>query len=212
MLFRSKWPIVFAGLLLDDADMRMPTKSWPSARFQEDDQTAMLPVTFQDKILETTWNGAKVYFVGHTIQSDGGKRGQWEDGKGPIDLVNPKDWPRPGAKSLASEGYRTSNTSSAWVAQALAMRLMHAEPHWAHDAFFAYVDRWMTEDDTKLVQLQKENGRRDITTKKFGEWPRQGSVSGRGALWVAELWKQHRNNIPVGKDGAKTPPAEATWK
>ena len=33
---------------------------------------------------------------------------------------------------------------------------MHAEKYWDHDAFFSYVDRWMTEDDTQFLKIIQE--------------------------------------------------------
>ena len=57
--------------------------------------------------------------------------------------------PRTGASDM-NESYRRASTSHGWVGEALAARIMHAEKYWDHDAFFSYVDRWMTEDDTEL--------------------------------------------------------------
>ncbi|MEK7413583.1 MAG: hypothetical protein AAB263_09755 [Planctomycetota bacterium] len=205
-----KWPIIFAGLMLADADMQSPKKAYPKARFHEDDQTAMCPYTYKDKVYERGASGARAIFVGHSMWTDGATRGDWDAGKGPIDLFHPKDWPRQGSPGIASEGYRISNTSSAWVGQALAARLMHAEKIWNHEAYFAYVDRWMTEDDTALAQAKKDTGRTDVTATKIGEWGRQGNVTGNP--FIREMWKLYRNNIPPGPNGEKTPPAEETWK
>ncbi|MEK7412264.1 MAG: hypothetical protein AAB263_02970 [Planctomycetota bacterium] len=210
-----KWPIVFAGLLLDDQDMQQPKIAYPTARFQEDDQTAMCPITYRGQTFEHGYTGAKAIFIGHTWAGDGGDRGKWEHGQGILDLYHPKDWPLPGKDLLSSEGYRIANTSRAWVGQALAMRLMHAEKVWNHDAFFAYVDRWMTEDDTEHVKaVAAEKGRKDFTKLKFGDLNRQGSVASSHykILWVKNLWLKYRNNIPPGPNGEKTPPAETTWK
>ena len=54
-----------------------------------------------------------------------------------------------------SESYRRCCTSAAWVAEALALRLMKAEPAWDHDAFFDYCDRWMFEDETEALKTLK---------------------------------------------------------
>ena len=92
--------------------------------------------------------------------------------------------------------------------------LMHQEKAWDHDAFFAYVDRWMTEDDTAQVQALKEGGREDRTGKKSGEFGRQGYISNpaKTLVWVKAMWQKYRNDIPLGPSGEKTPPAETTWK
>jgi hypothetical protein len=206
-----KWPIVFAGIMLGDEQMQSPMKHYPECRFAEDDQTAFCPYTYKDKVYDQCWTGAKVFFVGHSSWLNGGRSGSFEGGSGPIELFHPKDWPIPGKPVLSSEGYRRANTSPCWVGQALAMRLMHVEKIWNHDPFFAYVDRWMTEDDTQHVQVLKENGRQDMTNTKPGEFYRQGYVS-NGPKWVKEMWLKHRNNLPPGPNGEKTPNAETTWK
>jgi len=94
---------------------------------------------------------------------------------------------------------------NAWVAEALAARIMHAEKDWDHDAFFAYEDRWMTEDDTAFVKQIKDQTGWDFSA----DWQLQR------ATWypfVNEMWKKYRDNLPPGPNGEKTPPAEETWK
>jgi hypothetical protein len=205
-----KGPLVLAGIFLGDEDMQSPTKKYPECHFAEDDQTAFFPYTYKGKTYEQAWTGAKVFFTGHSPWQNGGILGDWDRGWGPLELFHPKDWPIPGKPVLASEGYRRANTSPSWVAQALAFRLLHAEQIWNHDPFFAYVDRWMTEDDTAHIQVLKENGRQDMTKSKPGDFSRQGNVS-NGPKWVKEMWLKHRNNLPPGPNGEKTPNAESTW-
>jgi len=203
-----KWIILQAGILLGDKGMQSPNRKYPNCLFHEDNQTALGPVTYKGKTYATSWSGTKAIFMGHSpylIE----RKGHWEDGWGPVDLFAPKDWPLPG-KLTSSEGYRRANTSACWVGEALAARLLHAEKIWNHDAFFAYVDRWMTQDDTKLNQALKDANRADYTTKKSGDFGRQGFV--HGPAWVKEAWRKWRGSIPPAPDGTKTPPADATWK
>jgi len=204
-----KWPIIFAGMMLDDADMLNIKKKYPKVRFHEDDQTAFGPVTYRGKTYKTSFSGSKAIFMGHSPYKMKNGSSHWDRGRGVVDLFHPKDWPLPG-KLTSSEGYRRSNTSACWVGQALAARLMHAEKYWNHDAFFAYVDRWMTEDDTVINEALKETGRADYSGKKFGQFGRHGYV--HGPRWVKGMWKKYRNNLPPAPDGSKTPPAEKTWK
>ncbi|MCZ7648249.1 MAG: hypothetical protein M5U26_23825 [Planctomycetota bacterium] len=88
-----KWPIVFAGMLLDDPEMKELKKTLPDSVFQEDQQTALCPVTYRGQTFERGWTGAKAVFMGHSIEGFGGARGSWEGGFGPVDLFHPKDWP-----------------------------------------------------------------------------------------------------------------------
>jgi len=205
-----KWPIVFAGLMLDDAEMQSPTKVLPKLHFHEDDQTALCPYAYRGQTHERGWTGARAIFTGHSLPR-GGATGRWEDGWGTVDVYPPSQWPRlKGGRVPASEGYRRANTSNSWVGQALAVRLMHAERVWSHDAFFAYVDRWMTEDDTAAVTAIRDAGGMDWTKVKPGDFGRQGYVM--QAKFVRELWDQYRNNLPPAPDGHRDPPATETWK
>jgi hypothetical protein len=84
-----------------------------------------------------------------------------------------------------SEAYRRTCTGGGWVAQALALRLLHAEKAWGHDAFFDYVDRWMHEDDADFVRTIK----RDTGKDHNKDWARQGQC------WddfAEEMWARHR--------------------
>jgi hypothetical protein len=212
-----KWPILLAGIMLDDPELKAPQAKLPNLVFHEDQQTAFGPVTYRGQTFETSWTGAKVIFMGHTPYlikpTKEAEEGHWKDGWGLLDVYPPSQWPLKTEGQLrASEAYRRANTSGAWVAEALAARVLHAEKVWNHDAFFAYEDRWMTEPDTP-EHLQA------IKDAKFGDfggpnaaWQRQGSVSVTGSRWVKDAWVKYRDNLPPSADGSKTPPAETTWK
>jgi len=207
-----KWPIVFAGVMLGDEDLQSPAKKLPNLAFHEDDQTALGPITYRGKTYERSWSGSRAIFMGHSPYLMDSMKDHWERGWGAIDVFPPSEWPKrkDGGKVLASEGYRRANTSISWVGTALAARMMHVEKVWNHDAFFAYVDRWMTEDDTKLNEAMKEAGWQDYTKTPPGRNGRQGQIG--GAPWTRDMWNKYRNNLPPAADGSKTPPAEVTWK
>jgi len=205
-----KWPIVFAGIMLGDPDMQSPARRLPKLHFHEDDQTALCPYEYRGKVHERGWTGAKAIFTGHSLPRNP-HCGRWEDGWGTVDLYPPSEWPnlKPG-RAPASEGYRRANTSNSWVGEALAARLMHAEKVWGHDAFFAYVDRWMAEDDTPFVEAIRSAGGMDWTKAKRGEFGRQGFVM--QAKFVREMWDTYRDHPPPAPDGHRYLPAERTWK
>lgn len=169
-----KFPIVFAGLLLGDEEMASPTKSFPKVEFGEDNQT----------MYGAGWTGAKALFAGHSgIQSATGKpeRPQW----GPYEHLHPAKWTK---SQLQSEAYRRANTSSSWVGQALVIRLLKAERQWNHDAFFDYVDRWMTEDDrAHRAEIMKYH-----PEAEFGD---QHGWTHQGYTWepfVRSMWELYR--------------------
>ena len=205
-----KWPIVFAGIMLDDADMQSPKKRLPKLHFHEDDQTALCPYEYRGKVHQHGWTGAKAIFTGHSLPRGGGT-GSFENGWGCVDVYPPSEWPRlKPARFPASEGYRRANTSASWVGEALVIRLMQAEKVWDHDAFLAYVDRWMTEDDTPFVEAIKQAGGHDWTGVPRGQFGRQGFLM--HAKFVRETWDKYRNHLPRAPDGHRDQTAEETWK
>lgn len=171
-----KWPIVFAGILFGDHDMASPNSAYPEIRFGEDMHTAFA----NDLPYGQAWNGATVVYTGHM--------GVWNSetvsstpGWGPYEHLSPDEW----IESLG-EGYRRCCTSLSWVGQALAARLMEAQDEWNHDAFFAYVDRWMdpTGDDEYTQQIYEMTG-----------WDYRASWQSHGQAWdqfVNEMWASYR--------------------
>jgi hypothetical protein len=162
-----KWPILLAGILLGDPDMQSPGKSFPAVQFGEDMQT----------MYGRGWTGAKALYAGH-VGKDGlaGKTG-W----GAYEHLPPLEWP-----ARIGEDYRRCCTSVAWVGQALAARLLQARGPWGHDAFFDYVDRWMTEDDREAVEeIQKARG-----WDYFAPWGRQRQA---WDPFVNEMWWKYRH-------------------
>jgi hypothetical protein len=116
-----KWPILFAGLMLDDAEMleRAATHT-----FSEDQQT----------YYGRGWAGQPVLF--QMVSHHGPRR--------PYEEHHPDEWD---AMDKRSESYRMCCTAKAWIGTALAAQLMRARRHWNHDAYFDYCDRWMAPDD-----------------------------------------------------------------
>jgi hypothetical protein len=180
-----KWPIIFAGMLLGDSEMQKPNKTYPYLNFSEDTQT----------IFGDSWTGAKVVWAGHM-----GKNGhpKYPD-RGAYEHLLPEKW-----EGDTGENYRRCCTSNTWVGEALAARILHAEKFWDHDAFFAYVDRWMTEDDSKLIKIIKDARGKDYSVN----WARQGST---WDPFVTDMWRKYRNHLLPGPDGTMTPNAENTW-
>ncbi|MBN2475757.1 MAG: hypothetical protein JXB62_14190 [Pirellulales bacterium] len=179
-----KLPIVLAGLLLGDDELANVNRSFPKASFGEDEQTA-----YGD-----AWTGAKVVFAGHSgIDAATGIGRVRGSGWGPYEHMHPSQWKQ---GQNTSESYRRCCTSVGWVAQALALRLIHAEKAWGHDAFLDYVDRWMHEDDGAFVKTIKEETGNDHDK----DWARQGQA---WDAFVNEMWARHRPTLQVPTDGWK---------
>lgn len=183
-----KLPIVFAGVLLGDESLANVNLSFPKVSFGEDEQTA-----YGD-----CWTGAKVVFAGHSgidVVTGVGRNQERGNPWGPYEHTPPSQW-KDGQNT--SESYRRCCTSVGWVAQALALRLMHAEKSWSHDPFFDYVDRWMYENDAAFVKTIQEATGKDHDK----EWARQGQA---WDAFVNEMWAQRRAALPAPTDGWKQP-------
>jgi len=171
-----KWPIVFAGMLFGDPAMSAPSITYPEVQFGEDMHTAFA----SDLPYGPAYNGATVVYTGHV--------GVWQGEPvsddpawGPYEHLPPDQWLDP-----IGENYRRCCTSVAWVGQALAARLMDARETWSHDAFFAYVDRWMdpTGDDAYTQEIY------DLTGLDYrADWQRQGQA---WDPFVEEMWAAYR--------------------
>jgi hypothetical protein len=118
------------------------------------------------------WQGATVIYGGHYgVLADGTpvSPGLY----GPYEQLPPAQWPLliPPTEQLG-EAYRRCCTSVSWVGEALAIRILGGKSLWNHPAFFDYVDRWMTEDDTQAVaDIQTQSG------FDYGaNWERQGQT------------------------------------
>lgn len=171
-----KWTIIFAGLMLGDADMRSPNTKYPKCVFGEDTQTAF----------GKSWTGADVVFMSHPAWVK-----ESPELKSPAEVYGTDAWGR----WSSSEGYRRCCTSVEWPGETLAARLMRAEKLWNHDAFFAYVDRWMTEDNVKWAkELRKAV---EAGGGKPTAWFEKATQP-TGALQL-ELWTKYRNNLPPAK-------------
>ena len=176
-----KWPIVFAGMLLGDEAMSKPTESLDHAVFSEDEQTRY----------GEAWHGATVIYGGHM-----GERNADDFRQILHEVVHPKDWPFNEKASrkwqlaaATNESYRRCCTSSSWVGSALAMHLMKAEENWDHPAFFDYVDRWMTEDDTVINETISAELKKRGNTRGF----RAERERAQGMAWdrfTIEMWEK----------------------
>jgi len=164
-----KWPILFAGIMLGDQDI-LSFQAQCKARFGEDMQT----------MHGQGWNGATALYAGHV----GAKGSTREKGWGAYEHLHPSQW-----ESMIGESYRRCCTSNAWVGQALAARIMHAEARWNHDAFFDYVDRWMEEDDAQDIKIIKESTGKDFSASYLRQ--RQAWDP-----FVREMWAKYRHNVP----------------
>ena len=167
-----KWPIVFAGLLFGDEKMAAPTKTYPRLVFQEDNQT----------LYDDCFTGAGVVYGGHAGWRTADRRSY---GWGPYENLHPTRW-----TGWIGTSYRTNMTSSTWVGEALAIRILRAEKEWNYDPFLDYCDRWMYEPDPGYRNPSR------FSTQGFAWDP-----------FAEAMWKAYREKLPAipGRDTAQRP-------
>jgi hypothetical protein len=188
-----KLPIIFAGILLNNDGMKNVSANYPN-KFGEDMQTLYIKNLPPAGTYLQAWQGATVIYGGHYgVNADGSvvSPGLY----GPYEQLQPSQWGilTPPGEQLG-EAYRRCCTSVSWVGEALAMRLMNAESVWNYQAFFDYVDRWMTEDDTQAVAEIKAQTGFDYSAN----WERQGQTQYwlQGEFpqytFIDDMWKAYR--------------------
>jgi hypothetical protein len=186
-----KLPIIFAGILLGDQAMQNVSATYPD-RFGEDTQTVHV-----DEIpggYTRAWQGATVIYGGHYGVHADGTPMSTDPLYGPYEQLPPAAWPLLNGDEQLGEAYRRCCTSLVWVGEALAMRLLQAESVWSYPAFFDYVDRWMTEDDTQAVADIKAQSGFDYSA----DWERQRQTKGyfQGGFpqyaFVDDMWAKYR--------------------
>ena len=187
-----KLPIVLAGVLLGDAAMQSVSATYPD-QFGEDMQTvyvADIPGGYT-----SAWQGATVIYGGHYGVHPDGTPVSADPLYGPYEQLQPAQWPilDPPGEQLG-EAYRRCLTSLVWVGEALAVHLLAAESAWNYPAFFDYVDRWMTEDDTQAVADVLAQSGYDYSSG----WDRQRQTAGyfQGGFpqysFVDDMWAAYR--------------------
>jgi len=180
-----KLPILFAGAMLGDSRFY----NLAGKNFGEDMQT----IIANGPPYGPGWTGATALYAGHK-----GVNGE-RDGRGwgPYEHLQPRDWLDP-----IGEDYRRCCTSICWVGQVLAARLIGIESAWNHPPLFAYVDRWMTEDDTAdLAEIRNQTGL-DFTAS----FRRQGQA---WDTFVNNMWRSYAS-LPTPSLPASPTDLEAT--
>ena len=94
----------------------------------------------------------------------------------------------------------------AWVAQALVLRLMHAEKAWNHDAFFDYCRPL---DVRERRRPSSRPSRRRPGKDHDKDWARQGQT---WEPYVNELWFKYRPTLAAPTDGWKQPHDDSYYR
>lgn len=175
-----KWPILFASLMLDAPEMRAFPQVKPDVpvygRFKVVPAAGLpMPTTlFQEDVDTYYGKGGDGQSVLWQIGTHSGYRLPHEQkARAEFDKTD-----------AFVEAYRANNSCS-WIGVALAARRMKAVPVWNHDAFFDYMDRWMSPDEKWDRPAWLPKG----CTRSFD-------------LFTEQMWDAHRASAP-GQPGGK---------
>ncbi|MEN6384152.1 MAG: hypothetical protein ABFD79_03040 [Phycisphaerales bacterium] len=119
-----KWPIIFAGIMLDNDGMKNISQTY-NLLGAEDTQT------YYNSSGKALWGRNCVSQYTKHCEGSGAR-----DCRDADQLVD------------GCPSYRNCCTSNTWVGQAIAIKIVGAENLWLHDEFFDYVHRWVTADVT----------------------------------------------------------------
>lgn len=186
-----KFPIVLAGVLLNQSQMKSV-----SASFGEDMQTIYVTETPPAGTYTNSWHSKpqRAVYGGHMgINGEATKPG-W----GPYEHLPPAQW-----KDTIGEAYRRCCTSASWVGGALAARLVPGmQTAWNHPQLFDYVDRWMLvpDDPSDLSRIQTATGM--TTDADFMQGQAWKVLSGGGyhfphRTFVDEMWTAYRDRPQI---------------
>jgi chitodextrinase len=160
-----KWPILFAGLMLDDPNMKNIGKPGQDVSWQDPDY-----IFFGEDhttFYVSPYDVAKQLLPGHvpyeTADIGMPDYGKWH-GKPPYDNQDNKNW---------HSSYRRCCHGNCFAGSVLAAHIMDAKDLWNHDALFDYMDRYMQ------VEAQ-------VTA--VGSWERQWSK------FAERMWDTYRTN------------------
>jgi hypothetical protein len=179
-----KWPILFASMMLDAPALRDFPKIDPAVpvygyfKVVPVAGTALPTTLFQEDITTYYGRGGDGQTVLWQIGSHTGPKQPYEE--------KPRADFDKGINFL--EAYRPNNACS-WIGTALAARYMKAVAVWNHDAYFDYMDRWMSPDEKWDQPKWLPKG----ATRSFD-------------LFTEEMWRAHRASAPAqpkGKDNLK---------
>ena len=182
-----KFPIVFAGVLLDQPQMKSV-----QAQFGEDMQTIWVSETLPAGTYTQSWHTKPeiaVYGGHYGINGE-----SFNPGWGPYEHLTPSAW-----LNTVGESYHRCCTSMSWVGESLAAQLIpEMQSAWNHPQFFAYVDRWMFSPDAPQDLAAIQNATGMTIDSDFFQGQSWKVLSGGGyyqphRTFVDEMWAAYRN-------------------
>lgn len=197
-----KWPILFAGLMLNDPDMRnigarsgdyLYTYNYPAygpgnpppgyIHFQEDCQTFYVTQEDVNRTNSSSWDpDSRAIAAGYidTYQVSDIGMAEWGINHSTYPYGDNKHW---------LTNYRECCTASSHTGFVLAARIMGAQGLWNHDALFDYQDRYMavTAESSSTPDWRYTTG--SFIQDVWGDEPSESR------LFCANMWNEYRDDF-----------------
>lgn len=213
-----KFPVLFAGLMLDHAGMLSPPYSYENNgkiyhHFQEDSQTyyfddLSLPLFATNSGLHCSSDSIPGCFkvrgvkgwVDKLLGGDGDEalwkireHGEYGAATEAHEHLHVNNWSVDPEGQRKSEAYRRCCNGHPWIGYALAAQVLGLKQAWGHNAFFDYVDRWVTQNDAPAIAA--------IQARFPGSFPHPvfwqgGNPSTPTDGFAYQMWFQYRQLAP----------------
>lgn len=179
--YGRKFPILFAGLILNDTEMMNIGTNPPHtlSRFGEDEQTFYVTQDDVDRTNSAMWNPDVRWGAPEPYTTSDIGLAEWGIYHGYNPYTDNKAW---------TAAYRTIITGGAWTGEVLALRIMGVQSLWNHPAFFDYMDRYMAVTATSDLN---PDWRTSISGMNviWATYP-----GGRPAGFLGNMWDTYRDN------------------
>jgi hypothetical protein len=164
-----KWPIMFAGLMLNNPAMvTIGSYDTTGVHFGEDDQTFY--VSQSDLAIQHYYAPEKTAYTNYVAADIG--LPEWGIRHATIPDYDGKNWD--------AAAYRTTNTANSWAGFVLAAQIMNQKAAWNHAALFDYMDRYMAVEKT----LGNAGTGWQRQWSKFAEGMWDAYRTGLGCVWT----------------------------
>jgi hypothetical protein len=199
----SKWPGIYAGILLDNEELRTADNGY--TLWKTDSCTyygvGWTHVTYRPTASPALWK------MDSTTEE--------EENHETLSPFVDENWCT-GIHHTGPEGncfwnyeaYRRWNHSHPWVGTKNAATIMGAKTYWDHDAFFDYIDRWMEESDDSYWSTVRAMGLAcgcgDMGTYDIGY--QQGEIP--SSPFVKAMWTAYHDYVFVAEPEE---PEEGPW-
>ncbi|MEN8138264.1 MAG: T9SS type A sorting domain-containing protein [Bacteroidota bacterium] len=177
-----KLPIMIAGKVLNDTHMLNIKTEHPEIHFHEEDQTFYVTQADIDMSNSTSWNPDSRDAINMPYEASDINLPEWGIRHATNPEIENKYW---------DCVYRRCCNESGLQGSVLAAHAMGLVEDWGHDAYFDYMDRYLSVEK-QLWFIEGEDVKFDVTENKSGLYGRGVTNSFVEMYGMNEMWVKHR--------------------